>query len=348
MKELAEFLKNERLNCSLTVEALSERSGISVSMLESFESWDFERFGASILLRNIVRAYCEALHIESEPLLVQYASQIEACNVQEEGIKRYGRLQKTLYKRRRMVALPVLVLFLASAAVFYGGEWISKRRSTLYAPPNANRIFSQQNLPVELQELPASKEKPKVAKPTTPAPANPAPQTAGGAGKTDENQKPATVLSNQPPTSQNLPVGLPGLPPSSEKPKVAKPTTPAPANPAPQTAGEAGKTDENQKSDAQPGGATVLNNQPFTGGRFTVEAEGKVWIQVKIDGQKPRSELLHPGDHREWVAAKSLEVVVGNAGGVRMQWNDHPLEAPHKSGRVLRFRLPDYAKAAQG
>lgn len=61
MKELAEFLKNARLESSLSVEALSGLSGISVSMLESFENLDFERFGAAVLLRNTVRAYCHAL-----------------------------------------------------------------------------------------------------------------------------------------------------------------------------------------------------------------------------------------------------------------------------------------------
>ncbi|MGO9531035.1 MAG: hypothetical protein ACLP3B_07620 [Syntrophobacteraceae bacterium] len=36
---------------------------------------------------------------------------------------------------------------------------------------------------------------------------------------------------------------------------------------------------------------------------------------------------------------------MGNAGGIHMKWNEQPVKAPRDPGRVLRFRLPDYAKA---
>lgn len=368
MKELAEFLKNERLSSNLTVAALSAMSGISASMLDSFESFDFERFGAAILLRNTVRAYCNALHIDPDPLLEKYSSQIEECSVQAAGIKKYGRLQKTLYKRRKMIALPVLVFFLASAAVFYGGEWISKRRSKLYAPPNANRMFSQENLPAELQHLPASR--PRVAKQ----------EGANTSGKTGPTQKPAPKgelaagnINNQPEAAAKGATVAKSSLPAPQPPKTDEKTagktceTGTPTAKADIGAGDmndpakafqnAIPTDNNgslaqfplgESTEAVAGEGSLQGAEAHTLNRFTVEADGKVWIKVKIDGQKARSELLHPGDHREWVAAKSLDVVVGNAGGVRMKWNDKELEAPRDAGRVLRFRLPDYAKPAQG
>jgi cytoskeleton protein RodZ len=341
MKELAEFLKNARLESNLSVEALSGLSGISVSMLESFENMDFERFGAAVLLRNTVRAYCQALHLEAEPLLTQYASQIEACNVQEEGIKRYARLQKTLYKRRRMVALPVLVLLLSAAGVFYGGDWIAKRRSKLYAPPDANRIFSQQNLPAELQELkPATAQKAKTAKP---APVKAPQATGSGPAQTAAAAKPAQTVAAPKPV---------------ETADAAKPAqTAAAANNRQDGSPKAVAPDEKAAATQVPQGeatvapgvtGAVQNAEAHTLNKFTVQADSTVWIQVKIDGRKTRSEMLHAGDHREWVAAKTMEVIVGNAGGLQMKWNDQPLAAPHVSGRVLRFRLPDYAKPVKG
>ena len=317
MKELAEFLKNERLDRKLTVEALSALSGISVSMLESFESFDFERFGASILLRKTVRAYCAALHIDAEPLLEKYSSQIEACNVQDAGIRRYERLQKTLRKRRRLVALPIFVFFFFAAAVFYGGMWISKRRSKLYAPPNANWISSQQNLPVDLRELPASGEKTPSAKKPAPETAKADQATVNVAGKTVEKAGVAAGDINTP--SQ-----------ASQKVAASQESTTLPQSP------------NGQSTQAPAGAGAVQNAQARTLNTFTVQADGKVWIQVKIDGKKPQSEMLHAGERREWVAPKGLKVVIGNAGGVQMQWNGQPLAAPHVPGRVLRFRLPDY------
>ncbi len=74
---------------------------------------------------------------------------------------------------------------------------------------------------------------------------------------------------------------------------------------------------------------------------FAVDADEKTWIQVEIDNKMTQSVMLYPGDKREWEAETGMRIVVGNLGGVRMQWDGRPLDAPGKPGRVLRFRLPD-------
>ena len=151
MKELADFLKSERLNRGMSLEAVSKRSGVSISMLDSLEACDFERFGASMLIRNTIRAYCKALEIDAEPLILKFSSEIDRYNLLDAGIKRYGNQMKILRKKRRMVSLPLLALLISSAAVFYGGMWVSEKRAKLFAPPSADRIFTQEELPVELE-----------------------------------------------------------------------------------------------------------------------------------------------------------------------------------------------------
>jgi cytoskeleton protein RodZ len=89
----------------------------------------------------------------------------------------------------------------------------------------------------------------------------------------------------------------------------------------------------------------VQDMETAASNKFTVEADDRVWVQVRIDDKETRSAMLRPGERREWSADRDMQVVVGNAGGIRMKWNGQPLEAPRDSGRVLRFRLPDYAKA---
>ena len=152
MKELAEFLKTKRLNRNLTLEAVSKRSGISVNMLISLEACDLERFGASIFIRNMIRAYCQALEIEAEPIIGKFSHVIERYNTQDAGIRRYGQKMKFLHNRRRMISLPLFALFLISAAVFYGGMWVAEKRSKLFAPPDADRVFIQEEIPADLQE----------------------------------------------------------------------------------------------------------------------------------------------------------------------------------------------------
>ena len=325
MRELAEFLKAERLDRNLTLEAVSERSGISVNMLSSFEACDFERFGASLLIRNIVRSYCRALGIEAEPLIRKFSYEIEACNIQNEGIRRYGRHMKTLRKKRRMIGLPVFVLLLISAAIFYGGTWVSERRSKLLAPPDANRIFTQEEFPEEMQERLASGFNARPWK------------SRADFSKADEAIRKAEILlSELETTAQEASKAYDMHQPASQASKGdITPNKGAMGRLAVRNSIEAVADDE----------PTSAADENSDGNKFAVEVSDKVWIQVRIDGKETRSAMLYPGDRMEWAAEKSLQVVIGNPGGIMMKWNEQPLRVPRDAGRILRLRLPDYAEA---
>ncbi|SPF49791.1 conserved hypothetical protein [Syntrophobacter sp. SbD1] len=328
MKELAEFLKTERLNRDLTLQAISGRSGTSVEMLESFEACDFNRFGASLLIRNTIHAYCEALQIEPESLIQKFSSEIEACNIQDAGIKRYGQQMRLLHKKRRMIGLPVFILFLISAGVFYGGAWVSEKRSELFAPPEADRIITQEEFPAELQELPVVSPEPRVEKPA------PDLRKADEAIKTAEiHIREAEKAAEQADESEQA--GDAGIQAGEKSTRDAMADNGATAGLAFSSSTEEAVADDETAQDVE----------QRSGNKFTVEADDKVWVQVRIDDKETLSAMLSPGDRREWPADKSLQVVIGNAGGVHMKWNEQTIKAPRDPGRVLRFRLPDYAEA---
>lgn len=75
--------------------------------------------------------------------------------------------------------------------------------------------------------------------------------------------------------------------------------------------------------------------------QFGVEATQKTWVQVTMDDKSTQNAMLEPGEMREWEAEKSVKIVIGNAGGVRMKWDGRPVEIPAKPGSVIRFSLPD-------
>jgi cytoskeleton protein RodZ len=326
MKELAEFLKAERLNRSMSLEAVSEWSGISVSMLTSLEACEFERFGASMLIRNAIRAYCKTIGIEAEPLILKFSSEIDRYNIQDVGIQKYGHHMKVLRKKRRLIGLPLFALVLSSAAVFYCGMWISEKRARLSAPPAADRIFTQEELPAELQERLA------------PGPTTRSDKTGADLRYADDALRTAEVhIRESEIAAQKARETDRAVEQSADGTEFSpkdSPDTDAPASLALSNSTEA-VADDGPVQDLE----TVAKN------KFAVEADDKVWIQVRIDDKETRSAMLHAGDRREWAADKDLQVIVGNAGGIRMKWNGQAIEAPRESGRVLRFRLPDYAKA---
>ena len=327
MKELAEFFKAERLDRNLTLEDVSELSGISVRMLGSLEACDFERFGAStIFIQNMIRAYCQALEIEAEPLIEKFSYEIEKYNTQDAGISRYGQKMKLLHKRRRMISLPLFALFLISAAVFYGGMWVAERRSKLFATPDADRVFTQEEIPADLQERLAPGPGARVKKPGDDW------RTADEAiRKAEIHIREAQMTAKGVAWPENK--GEQGGEPLE---KDFMPDTSAPAHLAFSNSTEAVADDEPVQ------GMEEENRSP---NKFAVETDDEVWIEVRIDNKEIQREMLHAGERMEWAVDKDLQVVIGNAGGVHMTWNEHPLKAPRDQGRVLRFHLPDYAKA---
>ena len=309
----------------MTLEEVSRRSGISTAMLTFLEACDFEQFGAPLLIRNTIRAYCKALGIESEALIAKFSSEIEKYSVQDLGIKKYGLRMKVLHRKRRMICLPLFVLLLSSAGVFYGGMWVSEKRAMLFAPPAADRVFTQEELPAELQER------------LTPSPAARGGKLAPDLRNADEAIRTAEIHIRESETAaektgEDDETGQPvetevlekDFPPDTEvRPRLAL----------------------SNSTDAVADDEPVQSVETLHTNKFVVEADDEVWIQVIIDDKETRSAMLHPGDRKEWAANKILQVVIGNAGGIHMKWNEQPVKAPRDPGRVLRFRLPDYAKA---
>ncbi len=327
MKKLAEFLKTERLDRNLTLETVSQRTGINVRMLISFEACNFERLGAStIFIRNMVRVYCRALEIESEPVIRKFSYDIERYNIQDAGIRSYGQKMKLMQKRRRMISLPLFALFLISAAVLYGGMWVAERRSKLFATPDADRVFTQEEIPADLQERLAPGPSARIKKP------------GADLRKADEAIRKAEIYIRE---SQMAAQGAAVSENRGEQAGEALEKDTMPGAGIPARLAFSNSTEAVADDGLVQG--TEEENRPLN--KFAVETDDDVWIEIRIDDKETQSAVLHAGDRMEWAADKDLQVVIGNAGGVHMTWNERPLKAPRDPGRVLRFRLPDYAKA---
>jgi cytoskeleton protein RodZ len=308
MKELADYLKSERLSRGLTLQEMSERVRVSVSMLQTLEEGNYEKIGTDLLIRSFIRNYCTTLGIDSGPLIEKYAPEIRAYDQQDESIQRYGRWSKAIRKKSRLGIFSVLLVGIAVLGAVYGGVWFWKSKEYSDTSQSLRKSgYSQQDLPSDLPDKTgqgsASDAKRDVL-PEAEKGVRPSSQTSGHMA--ERTQPGATTAKFQETAPAGLPaMGRPGdiLPESAQKPVTA----------------------------AQVGGTH----------QFSVEATQKTWIQVTTDDMNTQNTMLEPGDKRQWEARDTMKIVVGNANGIRMQWDGRPVEIPAKSGSVLRFSLPD-------
>jgi cytoskeletal protein RodZ len=74
---------------------------------------------------------------------------------------------------------------------------------------------------------------------------------------------------------------------------------------------------------------------------LVVKAKEDVWIEVVIDGREPFDVLLKVDERVVWKASEEFSLVIGNAGGVALEFDGEDIQLYGESGRVVRLRLPN-------
>jgi cytoskeletal protein RodZ len=76
-----------------------------------------------------------------------------------------------------------------------------------------------------------------------------------------------------------------------------------------------------------------------------INVREKTWVRIFVDDQDPKEYVFRPGRSPEWRAKKDFELVIGNAGGIDLEFNGEKIENLGDPGQVIRLRLPeDYEK----
>lgn len=121
MRELAEYLKSERLKRGLTLDDVSRKVSLSSNILGAMEEGAFEKIGTPLLIRRFIVLYCSALGIDPTELLEKYAAEINSINMQREGIERYSRSQEAFRSKAPWrPILFVIALALVASAIYAG------------------------------------------------------------------------------------------------------------------------------------------------------------------------------------------------------------------------------------
>jgi len=81
---------------------------------------------------------------------------------------------------------------------------------------------------------------------------------------------------------------------------------------------------------------TLYTEEPSV---LVIHATEKTWIRIQADDKEPFQVLLNPGEEISHKAAR-FNMDIGNAGGVRIQFDGKSIENLGKTGQVIHLRLP--------
>lgn len=84
-----------------------------------------------------------------------------------------------------------------------------------------------------------------------------------------------------------------------------------------------------------------LNNEEYhKSNSLKIEAIDKVWMRITIDEKEKKEYLLDKGQNINLEAFKSFKVHIGNAGGVKVFFNNEDLGKLGETGQVVYLKLP--------
>lgn len=74
--------------------------------------------------------------------------------------------------------------------------------------------------------------------------------------------------------------------------------------------------------------------------RLLIQAVDETWIKIIIDDKSPEEYTLARGDRLELEAVSIFNILIGNAGGVKLSLNEKPVKLHGKRGQLTTLQLP--------
>ena len=304
---MGKLLRTARVERNLTVEDVSDQTKIRPDFLKSLENGRYDELPGHFFVLNFLRQYASAVGAEVEDSIESLGKELEKRGDEDPGMATVIRSQPITYFLGRATSRlgnsvrrnAGMARKLVLSTVLVGGLYLAYNQ---YGPLTGTGVVSD------------------VASPPTSAAGI---QNAGPSGA-PELTRPA---AGGPIATQTDPAPV-------SRPPVPRPTPPP-------TAGSAGAESESGGLATAPpataGGAPAPASVTEGPVRMEIRATEEVWIRAVSDGTTTREFLLQAGERRQLPPASSVELMIGNAGGIVLLINGREQEPIGLRGQVRRI-----------
>lgn len=313
LEELGAVLRAEREKRGLSIEDAANHLKIGARLLRALEAGDTSSLPHLAYTKGFIRSYSSYVGLSTEEVSAALAA-LEANN-EETTVQQAPMPDITLAPRRSMKpflsAFLVVLLGVGAYAAWQHGalEFLTSqtRRMAQPAPMQSPDSADTSSLGAGSRSVAANRESRQGAS---------AGQSATAA--TDSTQAARSAAPAAP--------AAPGVPaaPGTPTPPAAPVAAAAPAAPA---------------ATASTGAAATQT--PITGPhKLIITATEECWVHSNADNTDTRQFSLRKGDTFALTFNKSLELKLGNAGGVRLRYDGEELPPAGASGQVRTLTFP--------
>lgn len=328
LSELGVTLQSEREKRGLTLQDVAERLRISTHVLRALEMGDMDALPHKAYAKGFIRSYATLLGLATDEIEACVASLSGASPSVPQPIATLDEAEEPTVPAGKLLACAIVLLLLA------GGGYAAWHFNLLERMPSVEQIKTAIPLTAGGGNGPVD---------TAPA----ATQPKAGAKADGKQAAPKQVAAGKPVSGQTAPGQ------DASKPASAQ-TTPGQTMPNQSATGKAASPQSapNQPASGQlaatpPASAqstpASASEQPANMPRhhkIIVTATEDCWIHSNADKTNTRQFTLRKGDTFALTFAKSLEVKLGNAAGVRIRYNGNELPPAGKRGEIRTLVFP--------
>ena len=346
--ELGAALRVEREKRGLDMEDAANRLKISARLLRALEEGDETSLPPLAYTKGFIRSYASYVGLSAEEVsealgALEAASEpVAPQNVYEpEMVLTPRRNLKPIMAGLFMVCVVAVVLVAWQQGVF---DFLSRQTRRLAQPAplqsaesvDPGNLASRPSAPVAPAQGQVAAQAPAPAPAAASQPQGVAAPAQGQAQATAQNSAQTSAQASAQSASQPAAQpAAPGLPPvrgtATNAPAANVPAAGTPASTTP-TAPAA--------SAAAPAAASQSSDVPVGAHKLIITATEECWIHSSADKTDTRQFSLHKGDTFALTFSKSLELKLGNAGGVRLRYDGEELPPAGQSGQVRNLVFP--------
>lgn len=318
VQSVGHLLRNARMAKGMSVDDVSRQLRLSVPQIEAIEKEDFEKIPGRTFLRGFIRNYAHLVQLDPAPLLqmlpasARIVSTYERTPFKNKQIS-FSSNREAPGNHSLIIAAILLVIVLGAYFIFENGGWNKNSDSSSVANEETKTESAIASVEIQLP-LPAA------VKNSTGAPLNQSPETAQPA-RNPENTETAADVKTDTVTIDIKPVAEKG-----EKTEKAE------------KAGKIEKTEKAEKTEKVENKTDTAKNMGHLHFKFTADS----WVKVVDGAGTSVFEQLKKGGSEQTVTGKRpLSIVIGNASGVNLTYNDKEIDISSykKQGGTARFTL---------